>query len=121
MEKCGFVCHILTMLLLILYLMRIWTPEETLDAWEITCFPPTSWSILFSTSLVGLFLATPVIYFACNAMAACPIDSLDSITDDFSREQPANEKEERHNVPEIYDLDVATINDLLSATIEKAK
>ena len=121
MEKCGFVFHILTVTLLILYLVWIWTSEESLEAWKSTYYPPKSWSILIPTSLVCLFLSVPIIYFACNAMAACPVDSMDGLTDACSRQPPASEQQESHSVPDIYDLDVATINDLLSATIDKAR
>jgi PIG-P len=122
MEKCGFAVHVLVVPLGVLYLTWILASEETLEAWDITYYPPKSWSILIPTALLCLFVAAPILYFALNSMAACSIESIDSLTDDYTRrrqEPTTTAADASSSVPDIYDIDVATINDLVSARFKE--
>lgn len=93
----------------------------------ITYYPPKYWATLLPTLLVSAFFAAPLVYAACNIFATPKVDSIYTIWDEHSRQQNvesdgyANESPMsdrcivRSIVPEICDLDVATINALVES------
>jgi hypothetical protein len=60
---------------------------------------------------VSAFFAAPLLYAACNILATPKVDSIYTIWDEHSREP--NLESNGSIVPEICDLDVATINALV--------
>ena len=129
-EKCGFVCHVLMVLFAVTYtawISSFYYENATANKQQQQQAPV--WTIVFRTAVVCLFFAAPVLYGALNAMAAAPhsFDSLCTIQDKHSAETSSNDDKsfaghllcqnnENGEIPEICDLDVAAINDLVSGT-----
>jgi hypothetical protein len=110
MEQCGFVSHVLIVLLSIAY--GLWI--VVLDPESLDISRPT---MLLSVSLICLFLAIPILYCAMNVATTPSIHSIHTITDSYSRPCPFGPDDTKDAVPgctpEIGDIDVAAINDYL--------
>jgi hypothetical protein len=89
-----------------------------------------AWTMVFPTAVVCLFFAAPILYGSLNAMTAAntaQFDSLCTVQDKYSKAKPSfgktargfdqNNKNRSEDIPEICDLDVAVINDLIAADI----
>jgi hypothetical protein len=124
-EKCGFMCHVLCLPLTVLYLLWIWVPDDTLHAADIniTYYPDKSWSIVIPVSVVGVFCAAPIIYSIVNLLSVPRVESIDTVRDDYTRPPPFDLPAsfsgiDKSSVPEIYDLDVADVNDRIVASLQ---
>lgn len=130
-EKCGFVCHVLVVLVTILYTAWI------VHAHFIGADGPPRWTRVTPAVVVCLFVAALVMYYVVNAFVICAnkLDALETIRDEFSppaprldakRTDPASvvstkkaalQGKEVNGLDEIvsriFDLDVAEINDLV--------
>ena len=129
-EKCGFVCHVLVVLVAILY--TVWI----LHAHFIRADGPPRWTRVAPAVVVCCFVAALVMYYVISAFVICTnkLDALETIRDEFSppvprlgakRTGPAPvvstkkavwpgeaENDLDEIVSHIFDLDVAEINDL---------
>jgi hypothetical protein len=103
--------HLLCFPIGAIYLAWSLLDEEALQSSGITYYPPKSWATLLPTCLVSAFFAAPLLYAACNILATPKVDSIYTIWDEHSREP--NLESNGSIVPEICDLDVATINALV--------
>jgi len=137
-EKCGFVCHVLMVLLAVLYTAWISSFYYYVDSKQQQQQQAPTWTIVFPTAVVCLFFAAPVLYGSLNAMTATVthFDSLCTIQDKYSEATSASSLSNQSNglfhqntengdiIPEICDLDVAAINDLVwagAATLSTSK
>ena len=129
-ESYAFVLHSLGPPLLILYTLWALVPESILHSWGITYYPPKAVALYLPTALMGLFLATPVVYFLMNCASAPGVESLDTIWDGHSRQRNVSPCKNgadgleskksagigysrmKPEVPEIYDMDVFEVNRL---------
>lgn len=127
-EVCGFACHVLLVLLSSLYLIWVFSPSITCDSAELqegcawSFIPDPVWTIVVPTALLSVFVAAPLIYGALNGLSAAPVDSIESLRDDYSvlpRKEMKRGLRDESSVPAICDLDVADINDLAFESLRK--
>jgi hypothetical protein len=136
-EKCGFVCHVLVVL------VAMTNTAWILHAHFIRDDGPPRWTRVAPAVVVCLFVASLVMYYVINAFVVCAnkLDALETIRDEFSppatrlgakRTAPASVvstkkvifpgKEENdldEIISHIFDLDVAEINDLVWEKIQQ--
>jgi hypothetical protein len=136
-EKCGFVCHVLVVLVAITY--TVWI----LQAHFISADGPPRWTRVAPAIAVCLFVASLALYYVINAFVVCAnkLDALETIRDEFSppstvrvgaqstaphsdastKKAVVSGNDENDNdeiVSHIFDLDVAEINDLVWERIQ---
>jgi hypothetical protein len=100
-ETCGFALHVLIVLTAAAFVLqflgemmagpRFFNKHFYLqDVWSVL---PDRWlGILAGRLFIGALVATPSIYFGVNSQAVPKLDSLDSLSDDFTRTcTPAND------------------------------
>jgi len=95
--KCGFACHFCMFPLGILYIVWLTATEESLEAWEITYYPPKSLAAILPTWFLCLFVAAPLLYGAVNVMSSPCFDSVDTLRDKHTR-IPKPSCKDHHNI-----------------------
>ena len=110
MEQCGLACHIILFLAGLAYAFFLVAPlipfaqEEHLSVVDAVRTSVDQQITVLSTSVVALFLATPLLYCAVNVLRVPRIDA--PLTDEHTLFPTSN--------GDIYDVDVAEVNDMLA-------
>ena len=98
------------------WLVWAWRPdyfEELLGKWANISLPSRYWALALPAWGCMAFMCSSLLYIASNLMVTPPLDSLDSITDSYSRPAPTREFGSRTVVPEIGDIDIREASRLL--------
>ena len=126
-EKCGFVCHLITLLLAVVYTIY-WCSFVVATQEEGNTIP--LWMSTLPATAVCLFYAAPLLYGVLNTtLVALPTHSAcwqDAHSRPAPNEQPAatdddDDDDDNNNnggILEIYDIDVGVVNDSVWAVMQ---
>jgi len=137
-ETGGFVVFFVSMALALVYTGWAFVPEEMLCQWGITYYPPKILAYHIPAYFISLLVAVPLLYAGLNLLTSPDLDSLEVLVDIYSQESeikhhvqhPMKEnsdsrchylfvldaqrnENDRSCVTDIYDVDVACINEYL--------
>ena len=136
-EKCGFICHVLIVLVSIIY--TFWVLQAH---WSGSDDSAPRWMRVAPAVVVCLFVAAQINYYVLNAfvVSTSQLDALETIQDEFSVRQTMrtapghvdlsketvpmsnnnnNENDLDEAISQIFDVDVAEINDLVWEKIQQ--
>jgi len=112
-EIYGFVGSIGTVIFYLIYLLWAFTPDHLLRRIGISWYPEKYWALALPSFLIFTVIAIQVIYQGLNMMYTKPFNSIYSTQDEHSRSYHEFQSISKESLPEIYDIPVSVINDLL--------
>mmetsp|Transcript_18726 Transcript_18726/g.21476 ORF Transcript_18726/g.21476 Transcript_18726/m.21476 type:complete len:127 (-) Transcript_18726:14-394(-) len=120
LESCGFILHILTLPLILIYSLSIIIPEHTLFEWGVTYNPTNFLSIYVPTSILCIFISILFINGAMNGLSVPKLESTDTMWDNYSGSaRLTSHANSSDALPDIGDIDVGAINDLFDQSLQR--
>ncbi|ESO88790.1 hypothetical protein LOTGIDRAFT_193093 [Lottia gigantea] len=105
----GFVLYLSAHLAFLIYVLWAFLPDELLRAAGFTYYPNKHWAITFPFTLfLGFLLAFPI-YMILSYFKSAPLNSLDTITDNYAKDLKTFPIVEGQISP-IADLNISHIN-----------
>ncbi|KAG5179236.1 PIG-P [Tribonema minus] len=113
----GFAGWLASFILYGFYLLWAFIPEEQLHALGITYYPSKYWALALPCYVLVALTSIVVGYCSLNMMDTSPLDSLDTLTDNFTRPSTvlhaSRGEDGTIRTPAIGDLDIALVNSVL--------
>ncbi|CAM9373108.1 unnamed protein product [Chrysoparadoxa australica] len=116
-EAYGLVGYIASLLGWLLFLIWAYVPDEYFHQWGVTYYPSKYWALAIPAYIITVVPLVVLMIIGSNMLTTAPLESRDTITDPYSIPAPTDSGSQvtAHMVPDMYDLDIGHITDLLVA------
>ncbi|KAJ3608010.1 hypothetical protein NHX12_025060 [Muraenolepis orangiensis] len=105
----GFLLHLVAHFGFGVFCLWAYVPAEWLHMLGLTYWPQKYWVLAVPVYLLVGLVVCFLVLFGVNMMNTAPLDSLDNITDPYSRRQPSLEGPEG-GVPRLEDIPIGEVN-----------
>jgi len=112
-ETYGFVGWIGSFIFYGVYVLWAFIPDTLLNRIGIYYYPDKTWALAFPSFFVVTFIFFQLLYQGLNMYHTKPLHSLNSLQDQHSRFLLDLKHESNDGLPEIYDIPVNVVNNVL--------
>ncbi|ETV70731.1 hypothetical protein, variant [Aphanomyces astaci] len=115
MEIYGFAGWIASIAIFVCYLLWAYVPDAILASYGITYYPSRYWALAVPAMLVMTLMALVVFYIAINWISTAPLDSYNTIRDQYTVTLTKEELDIQRNAntPAIADIPLTSVNRML--------
>lgn len=110
-EVYGFVGWVTTIFGFAIWLIWAYLPDSLLHQIGISYYPSRYWVAAFPSWFGIAFMMIAILYWGFNLIISAPLDSYDTITDDYANEWIPDDKVDC--IPPITDIPLSIVNKLL--------
>lgn len=115
-EYYGFVMYLVSFVVLGIYLIWAYVPDEILHSLGITYYPSRYWALAVPVWIMTLVWFIFISFMSINLMNTAPFDSFTCITDEHANILTSSPNQKEHPedyIPELHDIPISIVNAML--------
>ncbi|CAO3675012.1 unnamed protein product [Umbelopsis ramanniana] len=115
-EYYGFVMYLVSFVVLGIYLIWAYVPDEVLHSLGITYYPSRYWALAIPVWIMTLVWFIFISFMSINLMNTAPFDSFTCITDEHANvltSAPSQKDHPEDYIPELHDIPISVVNAML--------